>query len=126
MLIYVCLGWFYSFLYILSMLGCQNFGFYLCFVFLHCCFWVRVSSKAVHACLMHAYIGLLLCMQVLGLHTQPSVYVRRTLPKNPSLVFYFCLILFSYLTCSCLSFFYVYVYLMPLFHMFYCYLPLIC
>ena len=59
----------------------------------------------MHTCLMHAYVGLLVHAQVLGLCTQSSVCIRRPLPKDPSLVFYFCLILFSYLTCSYLSFF---------------------
>ena len=78
---------------------------------------------------MHVYMGLFLCTLVLGLRTQPSVCIHKSLLRNPSLVFYFFLILFSYLIYSYLSFFfffYVYVYLIPLFHMFYCYLPLIC
>ena len=77
----------------------------MCFVFLLYCLWVRVSSKDAHAFLTHVYVGLLLRTQVLGLRTQPSVWVRRLLPRNPSLVFYFYFILFSYLICSSLCFF---------------------
>ena len=76
---YVCLGQFYIFLYVSSMLGCQFYVF--CLALLLLCFSIWFASglgflnNPVHARHEHAYTGQILCTWDLAcIHRPPSAY----------------------------------------------------
>ena len=96
MFTHVCLDQFYSFVYFLSMLGCQNQAFLFVLYFLVSCFYVSVGEQVPR-------------MHVISMRTKVKSCIRRYLPTN----------LNSELLCCLVCLFHMfYLVLNPLFFLF--------